>query len=249
MDNKYYLFLDESGHHGLKTINQEFPIFVLMGCILQQDYFHKDFTKKFNNLKQKYFNTLDIIFHSRDIRKWQKDFKILGDPQLRHNFYKDLNAFISRAQFTIIAVAILKRKLIQVYGPQQDNPYDLCLAFILERTMFYLDNIHASKVKIVAEARGKKEDASLQKQYQLILAKGTHYIKSKELQNKIIDLDFVKKQENNLGTQLCDLVAYPLATKVLYAKRKNIAFEVIEPKMYRQFPDGDYLDYGLKIFP
>jgi hypothetical protein len=48
---------------------------------------------------------------------------------------------------------------------------------------------------------------------------------------------------------LTDLVAYPLANHVLYPERENLAFRVINPKMYRQFPKGDFLGYGLKIFP
>lgn len=88
---KYYLFLDESGHHGLKTINREFPILLLCGCIFEQDYFSNEFTQQINNLKNKYFQTDQIILHSRDIRKWQKDFRVLGDLKLRHKFYQDLD--------------------------------------------------------------------------------------------------------------------------------------------------------------
>jgi len=247
--SNYYLFLDESGHHGLKTISQEFPIFLLCGCLLEQNYFDTEFTNKLNDLKLDYFGTTEIVFHSSDIRKWQNKFKVLGDPKLRHRFYQDLDAFISEAKFTIVAAAILKEDLIQEYGPRTDNPYNLCLAFILERTVFFANATNGKSVKVVAEARGKKEDASLQNQYQLVLSNGTPYVESNRFQKIFTDIEFVKKETNNLGTQLSDLAAYPIATKVLYSDRENLAFDVFEPKMYRQFPDGDYLGYGLKIFP
>ena len=67
--------------------------------------------------------------------------------------------------------------------------------------------------------------------------------------DRFADIDFKKKSENLLGTQLCDLVAYPMATKIVYPDRENLAFRVIEEKIYRQFPNGDYLGYGLKIIP
>jgi len=248
MDN-YYLFLEESGHHGLKTVNQEFPVFLLCGCLLEQSYFNTEFSNKLNDLKLNYFGTTEIVLHSSDIRKWQNKFKIFGDPNLRHRFYHDLNALISNTKFTIIAAAILKEGLIQEYGPRADNPYNLCLSFILERAMFFTDTVKGGNIEVVAEARGKKEDASLQHQYQLVLSNGTPYVKSRRFQKIFTDITFVKKVTNNLGTQLSDLAAYPIATKVLYSDRENLAFNVFEPKLYRQFPDGDYLGYGLKIFP
>lgn len=67
--------------------------------------------------------------------------------------------------------------------------------------------------------------------------------------NRFVDIDFKKKGENIIGTQLSDLVAYPLANKILFPERENLAFRIIEPKIYQQFPNGDYLGYGLKMFP
>ena len=245
----YYLFLDESGHHGIKTKDQQYPVLVLCGCFIKKDYFDSKLTDKFNKLKLKYFKTTKIVLHSRDIRKWQNEFKILGDPKIRNEFYKDLDGLIASAEFNIITTAILKDKLIEQYGPRTDNPYELSLTFILERTTFLSDNIGCKSVEMVAEARGKKEDASLHNQHQLILSHGTAYVDNLRLRSRFSDIKFVKKAENNLGTQIADLVAYPLATKALYPERENLAFRVIEPKIYRQFLDGDYLGYGLKIFP
>ncbi len=34
---KYYLFLDESGDHGLKNIDQDFPIFLFCGVLISED--------------------------------------------------------------------------------------------------------------------------------------------------------------------------------------------------------------------
>ncbi|MBU2592577.1 MAG: DUF3800 domain-containing protein [Patescibacteria group bacterium] len=245
----YYLFLDESGHHGLKTINQEFPILLLCGCVVEKEYYEKVFTPEVEKLKQKYFNRVDIILHSRDIRKWQNAFKILGDPKLRSEFYNDLDRLISQAEFTVISSAVLKDRLIKQYGPQANNPYDLSLTFVLERTVFLTDRFNCDRVEVVAEARGKNEDAKLHDQYQIIVSNGTEYVKPERFTKRLRDIDFKKKKENVAGTQLCDLVAYPLANYVLYPDRENIAFKVVNPKMYRQFPKDDFLGYGLKIFP
>ena len=248
--NKFcLLFLDESGHHGLKKINQEFPIFLLACCIFEEDYYKNIFTAKVEELKIKHFSDPNIILHSRDIRKWQGQFKCLGDINKRTAFYSDLDRLMKTSKFTIISSAINKNKLIQQYGPRADNPYNMSLSFILERSVFYTDNIGCDTIGIEAESRGKREDSQLFTQYQLILSNGTNYITSKRFKNKIKTFKFVNKSENNIGTQIADIIAYPIATKIIYPERVNLAFEVLEDKIYRQFPNSDYLGYGLKIFP
>ena len=250
MDKKsHLLFLDESGHHGLKKLEQEFPIFLLSGCIFEKKYYLDKFTKHIETLKIKHFGSKDIIFHSRDIRKWQREFKILGDINKRKSFYDDFDELVKKSRFTIIAAAINKKSLIKTYGPRADNPYSLYLSFILERTIFFTDKVNSYSLSVFAESRGKKEDSELFSQFQLVLSNGTSYINSQKFNKKIKSFNFVKKKENNIGIQIADMVAYPIATKILFPKRINLAFEVIEDKIYRQFPRGDYLGYGLKIFP
>lgn len=248
-DRTRLLFLDESGHHGLKKINQEFPIFLLACCIFEETYYKEAFVNQVKELKIKHFNDPDIIFHSRDIRKWQNQFKCLGDINKRSDFYKDLDNLIKKSEFKIIASAINKDKLIQLYGPRADNPYSISLSFILERSVFYADNIGCNSIGIIAESRGKKEDNHLFTQYQLILSNGTKYVTSERFKSKINSFKFIDKSENNIGTQIADLVAYPIATKIIFPERVNLAFEVLEDKIYRQFPGSDYIGYGLKVFP
>ena len=67
--------------------------------------------------------------------------------------------------------------------------------------------------------------------------------------NKVKAPKFIDKSENNIGTQIVDLAAYPIATKIIFPERANLAFEIIEDKIYRQFPGSDYIGYGLKVFP
>jgi len=191
-----------------------------------------------NTLKIKYFKTTNIIFHSRDIRKWQNKFKILGDIKLRNKFNQDLDSLIEGLRFKIISSAVLKTDLIKTYGPQANNPYDLSLTFILERTTFLTDRLKCNQLKVVVEARGKKEDSQLHNQYQIILNSGSSFVSNDRFQGRFKGIDFKKKNENILGTQLCDLVAYPMATKIIYPERENLAFKVIEKKIIVSFLKG-----------
>lgn len=249
MNKTLFLFIDESGHHGLRKIQQEFPIFLLCGCVFNKEYYQTKFIKLIEEIKVKHFNNKNIVLHSRDIRKWQSNFKCLGDPNKRKSFYEDIETIFKKSDFKIISSAIKKNELIQHYGPKADNPYSVSLAFILERAIFLSDNLGYNSINIFAESRGKKEDERLSSQFQLIISNGTFYVKPDKFKKKVKDFLFSKKEENTIGIQIADLIAYPIATKVLFPERINLAFDVIEPKIYRQFAGGDYLGYGLKIFP
>lgn len=75
---QYYLFLDESGDHGISNIDMDFPVFVLCGIIIaESDY--NTFDKEFKRIKRKFWGDKTVVFHSSDIRRCDKEFKILMD--------------------------------------------------------------------------------------------------------------------------------------------------------------------------
>ena len=57
---------------------------------------------------------------------------------------------------------------------------------------------------------------------------------------------FIPKKENDTGTQLADLIAYPVATHILPNRDKK-AFETLKSKIRSK--KGEIYGYGLKIFP
>src|SRR3989344_5042072 len=124
---KYHFFLDETGDHGLSFIDENFPIFLLAGCLFSQEQY-LSIKKELNKFKQEFFKTTEVILHSRDIRKCEGAFQILFDLDVKKRFYERLNKIISSAEFTIISVAIDKKKHIEKYGKLANNPYTICLS-------------------------------------------------------------------------------------------------------------------------
>ena len=102
---KYFLFLDESGDHGLSNIDPAFPVFVLSGIICRQDAYEV-IRRSMNGIKQRYWQTNHVLFHSRNIRKCEKEFQILFDLDIKRNFYNDINQLITNSNYNIIASAI-----------------------------------------------------------------------------------------------------------------------------------------------
>ncbi len=238
--------MDESGDHGLTTIVPEFPVFLLCGVLVaENDY--ETIKASMNAIKSEHWDDKKVIFHSRDIRKQEKEFVKLFDMDVKQKFYTDLNRIITEGNYTVIASGIRKDKYIKTYGKLSNDVYDLSLSFIIERTVFCLDakpNGH-KKVNIIIEKRGKKEDKRLAEHFQRLMARGTGYVSAERLSAYNMSIEFVGKSENINGLQLADLIAYPMARYVIDPERANPAFDTLEGKIYRR---GERR-YGLKVFP
>ena len=116
---------------------------------------------------------------------------------------------------------------------------------IMERLLPLLEGLNQNEVRLVAEARGKREDSELQLAFLRVVNDGTYYIPASRFRKIQFRLEFVPKAMNVIGTQMADLAAYPIARHVLSPKRPNPAFEMIKTKFYQ----GPGLVRGLKIFP
>ena len=206
-------------------------------------------SNEIDKFKQEFFNTSEVILHSRDIRKCDGAFQVLFDLEIKKRFYEQLNKIISDAKFTIIAVAINKKKHIEKYGKVADNPYTICLSYILERLVFCTDGRKPSPViSIIIEKRGKKEDQQLLSHYNTIIDRGTYHVISDRFKQRITDFSMVAKKDNSIGLQIADLCAYPVARHVLNDKEPYIPFAIIKNKIY--CGDSGKVDgYGLKVFP
>lgn len=240
------MFLDESGDHSLDKIDRSYPMFVLAGCIFDLDYY-SEVEKRVNEFKLKHCTRTDIILRSYDIRKQRGDFNFLVDKKKRDYFYEDLNQLISSLNFTVIAAAIDKARLKNQYV-DPDNPYHLCLRFILERAVMHLGR---TKEKMIfrIESRETHNDRKLAEIYENFRKKDQAFFKAIETQAKFIDLSFNQKTQNVVGIQIADLVAYPIGRWVIDNQKENKSFEIVQPKIHKNPRSLAFLNYGLKVFP
>ncbi|TXI64932.1 MAG: DUF3800 domain-containing protein [Flavobacterium sp.] len=243
---KYYLFIDESGDHGLVTLDASFPVFLLCGMLTSEENYVA-IRAEINSIKHSFWGKKEVILHSRDIRKCEKEFQILFDLSLKSEFYERINKVIEDSKYRILASAINKTKYIKTYGKLSNDVYELALSFIIERAIFSLDEVKgvSKHLEIIIEKRGKKEDKKLEEHFQRLIARGTGFVAAERLQEVQLKITFKDKKENINGLQLADLIAYPIARYVIEPKRANPAFDKLEPKIYKK--NGKR--YGLKIFP
>ena len=203
------------------------------------------FNDRVNYLKTSLWNSTEVIFHSRDIRKCEKEFQILFNLEKKKFFYEEINSIIAVSDYTIISSVIQKDEYIKKYG-RLGNVYSISLSFIIERTIFYLDSLNQSiELEIIVEKRGKLEDNELLRHYNEVYPVGTGYVSPERIHSYSTRLRFRSKKDNINGLQLSDLVAYPIARYSIEPNRVNLSFDIIESKFYKQ--NGKR--YGLKQFP
>lgn len=239
------VFMDETGNMNLDLADESFPIFALTLLVVAKKDYVSRIVPSFVELKFQYFGHEAIIIHSRDIRKAQKEFGILTNPEIRNRFLSDLTTLMRDLNYRWISTVIRKQRHRDKYGTAAQNPYELALTFCLERLLPLLEKEGETEVRIIAEARGKKEDKELELIFLRIVNQGTYYIPGGRFKAIQFSLTFVEKTRNVIGNQMADLICYPIARYVLDPQKRNLPFEVLQPKMYQ----GPGVIKGLKIFP
>ena len=240
----YIVYVDESGDHGLKTIDINYPIFVLAFCIFKKADYSKQIVPALQRFKFKHYGHDQVILHETDIRRDRGDFKFLKSKELKQGFLSELTDIIETSPFTLITTLINKEPYRERYSPS-GNPYHVALGFGLERVFNFLrsENAHEDVAHIVVEQRGKLEDNELELEFRRICA-GTNY----HHHAYPFELIFADKKSNSSGLQFADLIARPVGLSILKPEQQNSAFDVLRPKFYKS-PYGNINGWGLKCFP
>ncbi len=240
----YQVFVDESGDHGLASIDSTFPVFVLVFCIFENAAYARHALPAMAEFKFKHFGHDQAILHEHDIRKDVGPFKILREPARKQAFIEELSQLIAALEFTIIASVIRKDRLVGQYA-KPENPYELALGLGLERVHRCLARRGAQNeaTPVIIEMRGRREDNELELEFRRI-CDGANY----RTERLGFEPHFVSKSANVPGLQIADLVARPIGRHVLNPQQPNRAFDVIKSKLDCN-PTGDPHGWGLKVFP
>lgn len=239
----YIVYVDESGDHSLTSINQEFPVFVLVFCVFRIDQYIRNIVPAAQQLKFEFFGHDQVILHESEIRRGRQPFGLLRDDNLRERFLGRLSDLVQQAGMVVIAAAIDKRRMANK-DASMDSPYDLALRSCMERTQTFLQDAGASEqtTQIVFESRGKSEDERLSATFEKVRGGTT----TGAMPN--LRYQFVSKKANSTGLQLADLIARPIAMNTIRPDQRNRAYEVVEPKLWRDI-DGNVGGYGLTMLP
>lgn len=237
--SEYIIFADESGDHGITSINPENPIFVLVFCIFKKADYISIVKQTVAQFKIDFWGHDLVVLHNHEIRKSTGEFVFLFNEEKRRIFLHSLNEMIRNIPFSIAATAIDKRYLRN--GPNPSNPYLLALGSCLEQTIDFLRKKEQLQqtTHIIVESRGKPEDRDLGLAFDQIAARTLP-------ERYPLDLRFANKQTNSSGLQIADLVAHPIARHIVKREQSNKAFDIVKEKLLG-YPA--YEEVGLRCHP
>jgi len=219
-------------------------LFVLALAVFERQAYAGKLIPMLGALKLRYWIHEGVNLHSREIRKQLGPFSFLHHPEKRQRFIADINQLMETMPFTLFVTAIKKQEHQKRYGSNAANPYELALEFTMERVFHFLSAEQAAELPVVAEARGKKEDQSLERVFLKILTQGTNYISGEDFKKLHCPLVFRSKRDNIAGIQVADLCAYPCARRILRQDKPSPAFEIVWKHIYKGRRFG-----GWKVFP
>jgi hypothetical protein len=240
------LYLDESGDHNLTIIDPRYPVFVLGGIIVDQDYAEDAMTVALNDFKLEVFGTTNIVLHTSDIMRNRNGFECLIDKSFREHFYLRLNELMRNLSYKVVACVVRKDKHLQQYGALARNPYFLSLDVLVERFCFELGNVFRGGT-IVAERRDPTLDHGLEIAWLNLKISGTNYLQANAVENRVVGLDLRGKTENLAGLQLADLVVSPIGRHTL-GKHDYEDWRIVESKLRRD-AFGRTQGFGLVTLP
>lgn len=247
--SKYIVYVDESGDHGMQTVDEQYPLFVLAFCVFHKRHYSEQVVSALEKFKFNYFGHDQVILHENEIRKEKGAFTIFRNREQKLQFLDELTGIIEYSNFILISCVIDKRSLRKQVD-MNSNPYHLALGFCLEALYEFLQEKeqHEKKTFVVVECRGKKEDDDLELEFRRICDANNRLNKSLPF-----EVLFSDKKAMSSGLQLADLVARPIGLSVLRPEQDNRAFDVLKRKFYcdggRAGVGKDYEGLGLKIYP
>ena len=238
------VYVDESGDHGLESIDPNYPIFSLSCCIFEKAKYAAEVAPSLQRFKFRWWGHDLVVLHEQEIRKQKPPYAFLQNRDRRGRFMEDLASIIEAAPFTIVASVIDKLRLAGQYVAPA-NPYDIALTFCVERTFAFLRDHgqHDRLTHFVVEKRGNREDRDLELEFRRICDGANMWGNITTLR-----IEFAEKKMNLTGLQIADLTARPIGLRILRPDQQNRAYETIRPKL-RRSPEGKIKGWGLKKFP
>ncbi|MDR5864155.1 DUF3800 domain-containing protein [Halomonas campisalis] len=245
----YIVYVDESGDHGLQSLDPYYPVFVLAFCIFHKRYYSETVVTELQKFKFRHFGHDLVILHEHEIRKEKGDFTFFRSREHKQAFLDELTGIINTSHF-ILASCVIEKHLLTPQQVESENPYHLALGFCLESLYQFLAEKGQEDrlTHVVVEKRGRKEDDELELEFRRMC----------DGQNRLnktfgFDIRFADKKANSAGLQLADLVARPIGLHILRPEQPNRAFETLKQKFYcqggRQNVGVGYEQWGLKRFP
>ncbi|MEK4297509.1 MULTISPECIES: DUF3800 domain-containing protein [unclassified Paenibacillus] len=245
MSNEYYLFLDESKPNGSNIHH-----LCLAGVIIKKETYENKVVPEVRALKQRIFNNTDIILHESEIRASRDlPYTVFRRSETRAEFWQGMDNIFRNYNLTTLGASIHISDFKSYYNDSELNDeYYIVLQIVLENFVHFLRS-HNAKGQVYIEGINTTDDTRLRNTYHKIVANGTLYYSPNAFQDRLLNINFLIKADNNIGLQLADFVPGTLnrSCNGLSPKQPSI-HPLIDAALY----DGGHglkQRFGFKVLP
>ncbi len=208
------LYLDESGKADLTHPS---PYYILSSCSIPEeriDELRANADKiifKFWGSKRSFYQKYrerSIVFHAKDIFACNGPFSILNNTQIKKEFWNDMYGQIISQPYVSYYISITNKskvRQIKTWGKQTTlrKSYQAVIESFIKHTI-----AHKATGEIVAESAYDQDAALVNILSSFQRNKYTYRLKSYKVGQVITSLSLVNKNDDEIGSQLADLVAW-----------------------------------------
>jgi hypothetical protein len=232
------LYIDESGNASPKSTAS--PYYILCGVMITTGE-SIELKNKADHVKFKYFDRTNIILHSRDIGRGDGDFKILAKNNTINQFRSDVINLLRQGKYQLISVLVDKSRIPKNWN--EKSIYKLTAETIIKDFIQALLAQPNCKGKILIESATSEKDFYYHKSAVKFLSAGIKELRIpfNEVQDKLTEISFVTKKNNDIEEQIADLLTYGIRVK--YNSKKSPSsydkklIEVVNEKLFKCHPN------------
>jgi len=217
---EYYLYVDELGESTPSRYRRS-SHFILSGCIVSSDRKTK-LIKDLDQIKFKFWDSTDIILHSANIGRKDKEFSIFNGNLTKFNeFTKNLNVFLNTAPFSLIAV-IADQRETHLQNWDQQKVLKEAYRFIIKNFIRFLVASN-SQGMIIQEASTPPQDITAYENFYYYQSAGIKEdsISHEEVKKRLTGISFVTKRNEDPIAQLADIIGYGVKLEELVTRKKK----------------------------
>ena len=235
--NQYRLFIDELGIASPKAT--ESKIYALTGIMVRNDL-RSDLKIKADQIKYKYWNKTNVIFHSREIGKNLGDFSIFKkNEKLKESFILDLFDYLSNTPLTVLSIIVDKQEALK------NNWNDIkifkeTIRLLYHNYLAFLFGKESSNGKIIVESATAEKDVYYLKYFAYFTSPKCIElnIDYKKVQQVLTSISFVTKRNFDIEEQIADIFSYAAKCKFEREfKKKSFLTNSYENKILKIFND------------
>lgn len=234
------LFVDESGSANPKAVKK--GLYIICGCMVSNQSREK-LKVTADQIKFKFWDRTNIVFHSREIWRKEGDFSILKDHHINKQFCKHLFRFLASGGYQIFAV-VVDHKEAAKRNWNSKKVYKETSNIIVKNFILSL-LASESRGRLVIESATSEKDFNFHRAAGYYLANGIGKldISCGQVQNSLTEISFVSKKNFDIEEQIADLLAYGAKLKFLKKNKSelneydNQILRIINQKLFQIHPN------------